>query len=173
MRRAPINRWLIDLICREHNTPLSFLWPQSRIVLRYQKDDFEVSRPRPSSPASVFPLIRRVLRNVSGFALIKIEKWKIYIGGNVQLYSPGAQPESEHFRFFCCFSFKAPCLIAMAFLIKSQACVVVCLRNNYPFLSRLLVVSSIYLANERRGRTWWRTCWYLSVSISGFLRVCD
>lgn len=94
--------------------------------------------PRPSLP--VFPLTRKVPRSISGFALTKIEKAKdLYWGKCTALFSWSAArfvTESEAFRYVCRFSFKAPCLIAMAFLIKSQACAVVCLEKSYPFLSR-------------------------------------
>lgn len=124
--------------------------------------------------------------HISGFALIKTggkkEKGKIHIAESVGLYSPGALPDqlcnSENFFSIFAFSFKPPCLIAMAFLIKSQGCVVVCLEKR---IIRFFLCFSLSL-----GRHYLPSIWLMSGReepagglvdicpfLTGFLRVCD
>lgn len=72
-----------------------------------------------------------------------------------RLYSPGALADQFYSAastlFLFLHSFKLPCLIAMAFLIKTQGYVVVC-EERLIFLSPRLspsLLSAIYLPNEK------------------------
>lgn len=189
MREGPINRWLIDLICGEHNTPLFSLWPQSLIVLCYQKNDFEVSCLR--SPLRLPPYILSSNsyvseKHISGFTLIKIERkkreGKDSYWESVGLYSPGALPDqlcnSENFFSIFAFSFKPPCLIAMAFLIKNSGmcgCLfgkrIIRFFLGFSLSLRRHYLPSIWLMSGREEPAGGLVD--ICPSLTGFLRVCD
>lgn len=124
-----INCWLIVLIYCADRIVFLLSWPQS--PTSFVTTVMTLSSIF-SSLAPLLPLLRCFCEKPLSRFKFPFKKKHIHNKKSEKLYSPGTAPECLYSSawmpelFLFRQSFKLPCLIAMAFLIKSQGYVVVC-----------------------------------------------